>query len=155
MFWLQVPAASDSDSEGDELVQRYLAESGDSDEDALQGLPQWEQPEGGELLSNSKLELQRLHRGKGQYVPSPQAAPRQTQADQLYCSVKLSDYQAAQLQTNQNTCDLLYQQVAAVGCGSPPGTASLLTGHDGLLSGAATTDSNVHWIKLLGSMHGN
>ena len=47
---LQVPAASDSDSEGDALVQRYLAESGDSDEDALQGLPQWEQPEGGELL---------------------------------------------------------------------------------------------------------
>ena len=53
--WLQVPAASDSDSEGDALVQRYLAESGDSDEDALQGLPQWEQPEGGKLLSNISL----------------------------------------------------------------------------------------------------
>ena len=48
MFLLQVPAASDSDSEGDELVQQYLADSGDSDEDTLQGLPQWEQPEGGE-----------------------------------------------------------------------------------------------------------
>ena len=42
-------------------MQRYLAESGDSDEDALQGLPQWEQPEGGELLSNFGLELQQVH----------------------------------------------------------------------------------------------
>ena len=49
MFLLQVPAASDSDSEGDELVQQYLADSGDSDEDTLQGLPQWEQPDGGVL----------------------------------------------------------------------------------------------------------
>ena len=56
MLSLQVPTASDSDSEGDELVQRYLAESGDSDEDALKGLPQWEQPEGGELLSYIGLE---------------------------------------------------------------------------------------------------
>ena len=60
--WLQVPAASDSDSEGDELVQRYLAESGDSDEDALQGLPQWEQPEGGKPQSDISVELQQMQK---------------------------------------------------------------------------------------------
>ena len=69
MLWLQVPAASDSDSEGDELVQQYLAESGDSDEDALQGLPQWEQPEGGGLMSNIGPELQQLQ--MGQCTPEP------------------------------------------------------------------------------------